>query len=148
MLLYLLSNINQLVVSVWLQSNPFLAPEDVPAFYFDKEKGKSMIPQTPLFSIILTSHLGSLAYGSSTTTITATPSHALSGLSGSTSVTAADDTLTAELEAVMSLSAPSGVTSPSQPIFGLSTSTSAIDATATDNPLATEQFTPSKKHSK
>jgi len=74
-----------------------------------KEKGKSVIPQTPLFSIILTSHLDSLAYGSSTTTIAATPSHALSGLSGSTSATAADDTLTAELEAVMSLSTPSDV---------------------------------------
>jgi len=74
-----------------------------------KEKGKSVISQTPLFSIILTSHLDSLAYGSSTTTIAATPSHALSGLSGSTSATAADDTLTAELEAVMSLSTPSGV---------------------------------------
>jgi len=75
-----------------------------------KEKGKSVIPQTPLFSIILlTSHLDSLAYGSSTTTIAATPSHALSGLSGSTSATAADDTLTAELEAVMSLSTLSGV---------------------------------------
>jgi len=90
--------------------------------------------------------LGSLAYASNTTTVIATP---LSGSSGSTSATATataiDETLAAKLEAVVSLSTPSGAASPSQPIFDLSTITSAINAVATGNP---EQFTPSKKHSK
>jgi len=86
--------------------------------------------------------LGSLAYTSNATTVIATP---LSGPSGSTSTTAAtDETLAAKLEAVVSLSTPSGAASPSQPIFDLSTITSAINVTATDN---SEQFTPSK-HSK
>ena len=42
----------------------------------------------------------------------------------------------------MSLSTPPGAASPSQPIFDLSTNTSAIDVPATGN---SEQFTPSKK---
>jgi len=86
--------------------------------------------------------LGSLVYAPNTTTVIATP---LSGSSGSTSAAATDETLAAKLEAVVSLSIPSGAASPSQPIFDLSAITSAINATATDNP---EQFAPSKNHSK
>ena len=66
----------------------------------------------------------------------------------------------AELEALLSLSTPSGAASPSQPIFDLNTSTSAIESTPADNPWAAEvnalmfpstppdaaeQFTSSKK---
>jgi len=87
--------------------------------------------------------LGSLAYTSNATTVIATP---LSGPSGSTSTTTAtDEALAAKLEAVVSLSTLSGAASPSQPIFDLSTITSATNVTATDN---SEQSAPSKKHSK
>jgi len=61
-------------------------------------KGQSVIPQAPLFSAVLTSHLGSA------------PSHA--ALSGSTSAPVIHDTLATKLEALST----SGVASPSQPI--------------------------------
>jgi len=38
-------------------------------------KRQSVIPHIPLFSTVLTSHLGSSAYAFNTTTVTATPSH-------------------------------------------------------------------------
>jgi len=93
----------------------------------------------------LSEHLGPVAYASGATNITATPSHVLSGLSGSTSAAEVDDELAAELEALVSLSDSSGATSPSQPIFDYA---SAIESATGDNPLAAQQFTSLKRHSK
>jgi len=90
----------------------------------------------------LSEHLGPVAYASGATNITATPSHVLSGLSGSTSAAEVDDELAAELEA---LATSSGATSPSQPIFDYA---SAIESATGDNPLAAQQFTSLKRHSK
>ena len=77
-------------------------------------EGQSVIPQTPLFSAVLTSHLGSA------------PSHA--ALGGSTSAPAIHDTLATDLEAL----SMSSVAGPSQPIPSR-LSTSATGPTMVDD---------------
>jgi len=77
-------------------------------------EGQSVIPQTPLFSAVLTSHLDSA------------PSHA--ALGGSTSAPAIHDTLATDLEAL----SMSSVAGPSQPIPSR-LSTSATGPTMVDD---------------
>jgi len=87
---------------------------------------------TPLFSAVLTLHLGSSANASNIATGTTTHSHVLIG---STSAIVVNDTLATELEAQVSLSM-SGVAGPSQPILSGS-SPSTTEPTLVNNTLAT-----------
>jgi len=88
-------------------------------------EGQSVIPHIPLFSTVLTSHLGSSAYASNTTTVTATPSHVSSGLSSGTFAIAADDTLAIEVEALST----SNAAGPSHHTFDLSVGASTAEST-------------------